>query len=234
MQITDAQFCRNSSPPIQHFQHCHQSSHFQAVLRQIFCILWLSKLFNPAHCSTFGMENQNTISLWAFANPFQKKNVLACTYACTKLDKDELSPRKKSFRTALCKYWSGHSESNLLRPSITFSTLPEPCRDLLSAMRRRVSAFVENCREQWRWQSGGQCGPCVQQCGKRASQSGLNSAIKSHLSKVLRLFVKVGICTCQMCYTFCQSSYIYLWPLRVVSTVPSDHMYMVDFFRVPP
>ena len=122
-------------------------------------------------------------------------------------------------------YWSGHSESNLLRPSITFSTLPEPCRDLLSAMRRRVSAFVENCREQWRWQSGGQCGPCVQQCGKRASQSGLNSAIKSHLSKVLRLFVKVGTCTCQMCYTFCQSSYIYLWPLRVASTVPSDHMY---------
>ena len=79
MQITDAQFCRNSSPPIQHFQHCHQSPHFQAVLRQIFCILWLSKLFNPAHCSTFGMENQNTISLWAFANPFQKKNVLAST-----------------------------------------------------------------------------------------------------------------------------------------------------------
>ena len=107
-------------------------------------------------------------------------------------------------------YWSGHSESNLLRPSITFSTLPEPCRDLLSAMRRRVSAFVENCREQWRWQSGGQCGPCVQQCGKRASQSGLNSAIKSHLSKLLRVFVKVGTCTCQMCNTFCQSSYMYL------------------------
>ena len=102
MQITDAQFCRNSSPPIQHFQHWHQSSHFQAVLRQIFCILWLSNLFNPAHCSAFGMENQNTISLWASANPFQKKNVLACTYACTKLDKDEPSPNKKSFRAALC------------------------------------------------------------------------------------------------------------------------------------
>ena len=105
-------------------------------------------------------------------------------------------------------FWSGHSESNLLRPSITFSTLPEPCQDLLSAMRRRVSAFVENCREQWRWQSGGQCGPCVQQCGKRASQSGLNSAIKSHLSKLLRVFLKVGTC-------ICQSSFMYLsnfWP----------------------
>ena len=96
MQITDAQFCRNSSPPIQHFQHCHQSSHFQAVLRQIFCILWLSKLFNPAHCSTFARDGKPKYHFsLSICKPISKEEC-ACLHKCVHKtgQRRALSPQK--------------------------------------------------------------------------------------------------------------------------------------------